>query len=113
MNYNNNLLRRILLAVLLFISTSNTIVVEGRARAARVKIGTHYKPHDPVHIIVNKIGCVFVFYFGINACICICSAILSSACTTAYAIHACFLVPTPTVGMVENVSQHLCIFDWL
>jgi hypothetical protein len=33
--------------------------VEGRKRV-RVKIGNHYKQHDPVHIIVNKIGYVRV-----------------------------------------------------
>ena len=46
-----------LLLQLAFIA--NVLVqIEGRKRAARVRLGNHYKQHDPVHIIVNKIGYV-------------------------------------------------------
>jgi hypothetical protein len=51
----------VLLVLLVFVAnTSVMVMVEGfgRKRAARVKIGTHYKQDDPVHIIVNKIGYV-------------------------------------------------------
>jgi hypothetical protein len=47
----------IVLLLLLFVA-STTVVVEGRKRAARVRIGNHYKQHDAVHIIVNKVGYV-------------------------------------------------------
>ena len=45
----------ITLLLVLFVA-STTVVVEGRKRAARVRIGNHYKQHDAVHVIVNKVG---------------------------------------------------------
>lgn len=53
---NMNVIALVLLAV---VCIANTSSVEGRKRV-RVKIGNHYKQHDPVHIIVNKIGYVRV-----------------------------------------------------
>jgi hypothetical protein len=41
----------------LFIVFYLASLVQG-VRIKRVKAGMHYKQHDPVHIVVNKIGCV-------------------------------------------------------
>jgi len=42
---------KVLSAVLLLFS----IAADG-ARIKRVKAGMHYKKHDPVHVVVNKVG---------------------------------------------------------
>jgi hypothetical protein len=52
---------RVLVGVVtfLFLATIPS-TVDGKKRVARVKVGNHYNHHDPVHIIVNKIGYVFI-----------------------------------------------------
>jgi len=42
--------------LLLFVS----LTAVSAARVKRVKAGMHYKKHDPVHIVVNKVGCVWL-----------------------------------------------------
>lgn len=42
--------------LLLFVS----LTAASAAKVKRVKAGMHYKKHDPVHIVVNKVGCVWL-----------------------------------------------------
>lgn len=47
----------LVLLLVLIAGPATTAAVKVR----RVKAGKHYKTHDPVHIVVNKVGYVFVF----------------------------------------------------
>jgi hypothetical protein len=41
---------------LLLLSPSNALLGTKNKKVARVKAGKQHKEHDPVHIIVNKVG---------------------------------------------------------
>lgn len=58
--HRRDTMTNVITLLLVFIVASTNVVVEGRKRAARVRIGNHYKQHDPVHIIVNKVGYVIL-----------------------------------------------------
>jgi len=45
-----------LLSIILLLSISNIDVAEAKKKHKRVKAGTVYNEHDPVHVVVNKVG---------------------------------------------------------
>jgi hypothetical protein len=46
----------VVVTAVLFALSTKISTVDGKKRVARVRVGNHYQNHDPVHIIVNKIG---------------------------------------------------------
>ena len=40
-----------------------SLVAVSGAKVRRVKAGMRYKKHDPVHVVVNKVGCVLAQAF--------------------------------------------------
>ena len=65
-------MRALLLLLLALITTVSSAV-----KVKRVRAGMHYKKHDPVHIVVNKVGCVL--------CMCVClKQSLSQVSATAF-----------------------------